>query len=59
MSETKKKQLLAWCENCGDTIYTGDKHTEDVSELGNRYFHCSKCTAAVHTPDEELESEEI
>jgi hypothetical protein len=60
MNDTKKRALLAWCENddCGEPIYTGDKHIEEVSDAGNRYFYCSDCIVKPNTPDERLSDQE-
>ena len=53
--ETKQIALLAWCEECGEPIYQGQKHTEQVSDNGNRYFYCAGCTVKPNTPDERRE----
>jgi hypothetical protein len=60
MNDIKKRSLLAWCENdnCGEPIYAGDKHIEEVSDAGNRYFYCSDCIVKEHTPDENLAGQE-
>ncbi len=60
MNDTKKRSLLAWCENddCGEPIYAGDKHTEQVSDAGNRYFYCSEHIPKDRTPDEQLPDQE-
>lgn len=57
MNDIKKRELLAWCENdsCGEPIYSGDKHIEQVSDAGSRYFYCAGCSVKLHTPDEERE----
>lgn len=59
MTDTKSRALIAWCEDetCGRPIYTGDKHTECVSDNGNRYFYCAGCVINVQTPDQALEQE--
>jgi hypothetical protein len=51
------RALLAWCENdsCGEPIYAGSKHTEQVSDNGSRYFYCANCTVKPTTPDEKRE----
>ncbi len=58
MYDTKKRELIAWCENddCGEPIYSGDKHVEDVSDSGNRYFYHPHCTRKEVTPDEAQEN---
>jgi len=60
MSDTENRSLIGWCENdrCGEPIYAGDRHTEDVSDAGNRYFYCPGCGVKATTPDEQLEHEE-
>lgn len=51
------RKLLAWCENddCGEPIYEGSKHVEQVSDTGNRYFYHMQCVMKVSTPDEQRE----
>lgn len=55
--ETKKRFLLAWCEaeECGEPIYDGSKHVEQVSDAGNRYFYCANCAPKLTTPDQKRE----
>ena len=55
MNEVTTRALLAWCEECGEPIYSGSKHTEQVSDSGNRYFYCAGCTVKPNTPDEAKE----
>lgn len=57
MNEVTTRQLIAWCENddCGEPIYQGSKHTEQVSDEGNRYFYCPGCNVKPVTPDERRE----
>jgi hypothetical protein len=58
MNEVTTRQLISWCENddCGEPIYQGDKHVEQVSESGNRYFYHPQCTVKPNTPDEKEEN---
>lgn len=60
MNDVRKRELVAWCENedCGEPIYSGDKHIEDVSDNGNRYFYHPQCTVKLHTPDEQFENDD-
>ncbi len=60
MNDTKKRPLLAWCENddCGEPIYEGNKHFEEVSDAGNRYFYCASCNVKATTPDAHLADQE-
>lgn len=53
MDGLKTRQLIAWCENddCGEPIYEGDRHIEEVSEGSNRYFYHLKCSRRDITPD--------
>ena len=57
MTGTTKRSLLAWCENddCGEPIYEGSKHVEQVSDTGSRYFYCSNCAIKPVTPDSVVE----
>jgi hypothetical protein len=50
-------ELLGWCENdeCGEPIYEGTKHVEQVSDVGSRYFYCASCAIKPTTPDEKKE----
>ena len=57
MDGTKSRALLAWCESddCGEPIYEGSKHVEQVSDAGSRYFYCTNCAVKPVTPDEKRE----
>ncbi len=53
MNDIQKRALLAWCENddCGEPIYEGDRHIEEISDEGSRYFYHTDCARKVTTPD--------